>query len=109
MKDLLERARAVQARAYVPYSKFKVGASLLLEGGTVVTGCNIENASYGATLCAERVAIVKAMSENPGVAIEAVAVVTDSEPPASSTACACWGSKPGLVGWAISPIPRISP
>ena len=79
---LIRAAAAARKKAYTPYSKFKVGASLLLEGGEVVSGCNIENASYGATICAERVAIVKAMSENPGAGIEAIAVVTESEPPA---------------------------
>ena len=81
-KKLIRAATEARKNAYTPYSKFKVGASLLLDEGTVVSGCNIENASYGATICAERVAIVKAMSEKPGAGIEALAVVTDSEPPA---------------------------
>lgn len=57
--------KAIEARnnAYTPYSNFKVGASVLMEDGSVYTGCNIENASFGATNCAERTAIFKAVSE----------------------------------------------
>ena len=56
-------AAAMQQRSYVPYSHFPVGAALLCEDGTVFTGCNVENAAYGSTICAERTALVKAVSE----------------------------------------------
>ena len=62
-RELFERARAMLDMAYVPYSKFKVGACLLTSDGRTFTGCNVENASYGATICAERTAVVKAVSE----------------------------------------------
>src|SRR4051794_36443174 len=60
---LLERAKEARAQAYAPYSRFTVGAALLTEEGEVVTGCNVENASYGLSNCAERTALFKAVSE----------------------------------------------
>ena len=60
---LVELAFTMLDRAYVPYSRFPVGAALLCAGGTVFTGCNVENAAYGSTICAERTALVKAVSE----------------------------------------------
>lgn len=62
-KLLLEKAYEGRKNAYAPYSKFKVGAAVLMENGKIYTGCNIENASYGATNCAEKTAIFKAISE----------------------------------------------
>ena len=62
-EELLKKAKEGLANAYTPYSDFQVGAALLTEDGKVFTGCNIENASYGATICAERTAMVKAVSE----------------------------------------------
>ena len=62
-QELLDLARAAAGRAYVPYSHFPVGAALLCADGTVFTGCNVENAAYGDTICAERCAVVKAVSE----------------------------------------------
>ncbi len=70
-------ARKARQRAHAPFSGFKVGAALRTEQGEVVTGCNIENASYGLTLCAERVAVFKAMSEGLR-RFSAIAVVADS-------------------------------
>ena len=62
-KELCQKAIEMLDRAYVPYSHFPVGAALECADGTVFTGCNIENAAYGPTICAERTAIVKAVSE----------------------------------------------
>ena len=62
-QELLELARKASERAYVPYSHFPVGAALECADGTVFTGCNVENAAYGDTICAERTAAVKAVSE----------------------------------------------
>ena len=62
-QELVKLAIAMEERAYAPYSRFPVGAALLCEDGTVFTGCNVENAAYGSSLCAERTALVKAVSE----------------------------------------------
>ena len=75
LEALLEQARAVARNSYSPYSGFKVGAALRLTTGEVVTGTNVENVSYGLTLCAERSALVRAVSEfGPGIRIAALAV-----------------------------------
>lgn len=71
---LVSKAFQGRMNAYVPYSKFKVGAAVLTEDGKIYTGCNIENASYGATNCAERTAIFKAISEGHKT-IKAIAIV----------------------------------
>ncbi len=62
-KELIEMAKEMTKRSYVPYSHFHVGAALLCSDGSVYTGCNIENSAFGVTICAERVAIFKAVSE----------------------------------------------
>ena len=63
MNKLLEAALAAREKAHAPFSKFKVGAAIEDEIGRIFTGCNIENATYGLTMCAERVAVFKAISE----------------------------------------------
>ena len=75
-RNLVKIAIDARENAYVPYSKFKVGAAVLTEDDTIYTGCNIENASYGATNCAERTAIFKAVSEGHKE-IKAIAIVGD--------------------------------
>ena len=73
--DLVAQARQARDRAYVPYSNFPVGAALLGRSGRVYTGCNVENAAYPLTTCAERTAVTKAISEGEQE-FEAIAVVT---------------------------------
>jgi cytidine deaminase len=83
---LLAAAKKVQRRAHAPYSKFHVGAALLTKSGKVYTGCNVENASYGLTICAERVAITKAVSEGHRQ-FKAIAVVAPSNALSPCGAC----------------------
>jgi cytidine deaminase len=78
LAELSRIARRARRRAFAPFSRFKVGAALRTRTGEVVTGCNIENASYGLTLCAERVAVFKAVSEGMR-RFDAIAVVADSK------------------------------
>jgi cytidine deaminase len=82
MKELEKAARSVQARAHVPYSGFKVGAALQANDGSVFVGCNVENASYGLTTCAERVAIGTAVSAGYK-SFDRIVVVTDVDPPSA--------------------------
>lgn len=81
-KELMELAIKAREYAYTPYSNFQVGAVVLDQKGEVFTGCNIENAAYGPTNCAERTAIFKAISEG-STKFVALAVVADSELPVS--------------------------
>jgi cytidine deaminase len=75
LESLLEQARQAALNSYSPYSGFRVGAALRLNNGAVVTGTNVENVSYGLTICAERAALVAAVSQfGPGIRVEAVAV-----------------------------------
>lgn len=76
--ELLEAAEKAMENAYAPYSGFKVGAALLCSGGRVFTGCNVENSSYGASNCAERTAVFKAVSEGYKD-LEAIAIVSSGE------------------------------
>lgn len=80
IQTLLDQAIEARKKAYAPYSKFQVGAALLTKDKQVFLGCNIENASYGLTNCAERTAIFKAVSEGEKE-IEAIVVVGDTEGP----------------------------
>ena len=76
LEALLEQAQLAAQHSYSPYSKFRVGAALRLTNGEIVTGTNVENVSYGLTICAERSALVRAVSQfGPAIRIEAAAVV----------------------------------
>ena len=77
--ELIQKAREAKEFAYCPHSDFKVGAALLLENGKIILGCNVENISYGATNCAERTAIFKAIS-NGEQSFQAIAISSSSSP-----------------------------
>jgi len=78
IKELVNIAVEIRENAYSPYSKFRVGAAALMEGGKIFSGVNIENASFGATCCAERVAVFKAVSDGE-TKLKAIAIASDSE------------------------------
>lgn len=77
-EELLAAARSARENAVAPFSKFRVGAAVRTKSGRIYSGCNVENASYGLTICAERVAIFKALSEGER-SFDSIAVVTDTE------------------------------
>ena|SRR5436190_1627200 len=79
-EELIHAARQVRLNAHAPYSHFQVGAALLTAKGRIVTGCNVENATFGLTICAERVAVFKAISEGDHD-FESIAIVADTEAP----------------------------
>lgn len=98
IQKLIDRAIVARDKTYSPYSHFGVGAALLCEDGTIYEGCNIENASYGLTNCAERTAIFKAVSEGQ-TKFKALAVVADTEGP-----CAPCGACRQVMGEFNIPI-----
>jgi cytidine deaminase len=122
---VLDRLRAsaqdAAARAYAPYSKFCVGAALLFDDGSVVTGCNVENVSYGLTSCAERNALFRAISERgPEPKIVAIAVANSAGAPcppcgacrqviSEFAAAGAVVTFPGERGWETMPFARIFP
>ncbi len=81
-QELIDKAKEARLKAYAPYSNFKVGSAVLTENGTIFTGCNIENASLGLSICAERVAIFKAIASGCK-SIKAIAIICDTKEPCS--------------------------
>lgn len=117
LDTLFSGARRAAERAYAPYSKFSVGAALLLADGSVITGCNVENASFGLTSCAERNALFRTIAERgPAIQVAAVAIAnlnSSASPPCG--ACRQVLSEfvtpdavvvfPGEGGLQLSPVP----
>ena len=81
-QESFEYAKRARENAYAPYSHFKVGAALQLSNGEIITGCNVENVSLGATVCAERVALFSAIARYGAIKADSLVVVTDHDPPA---------------------------
>ncbi len=80
LQELYKEALRVQKNSYSPYSGYPVGAAIRTQSGKIYTGCNVENSSFGGTVCAERVAIFKAVSEEGRIEIASAVVVTDATP-----------------------------
>lgn len=104
--NLLEQARQAALHSYSPYSGFRVGAALRLANGEIVTGTNVENVSYGLTICAERAALVRAVSEfGPGIRIQAVAVANLNNSPSPP----CGACRQVLAEFILPDAPVIFP
>jgi cytidine deaminase len=101
---LVEAAAEVRGRAHAPYSSFKVGAAVIDEEGRVYVGCNVENASYGLSVCAERNAVAAAVAAG-SLGIEGIAVVTDTSPPTSP----CGACRQVLVEFGDFPVILANP
>ncbi|MGA3134950.1 MAG: cytidine deaminase [Terracidiphilus sp.] len=106
LENLLEQARQAALHSYSPYSGFRVGAALQLTNGQIVTGTNVENVSYGLTICAERSALVRAVSQfGPGIRIEAVAVANLNDAPSPP----CGACRQMLAEFILPEAPVIFP
>jgi homotetrameric cytidine deaminase len=106
LDDLLEQARQAAQNSYSPYSGFRVGAALRLSNGQVVTGTNVENVSYGLTICAERSALVFAVSRfGPEIRVEAVAVANLNDAPSPP----CGACRQMLAEFTLPGAPVIFP
>jgi homotetrameric cytidine deaminase len=82
-EEIYQSARTVRDRAYAPYSGFRVGAAARIRGtGEIVAACNVENVSFGATVCAERNVVFAAVARSGGADLEDLVLVTDADPPA---------------------------
>jgi cytidine deaminase len=90
IQRLIDAALAARRQAHAPFSRFLVGAALEVEGGRIITGCNCESASYGLTICAERVAVFKAHSEGIRTATRIAVVADTTEPTPPCGACRQW-------------------
>ena len=104
--SLLDSARQAALHAYAPYSGFRVGAALRLTSGEIVTGANVENVSYGLTICAERSALVRAVSQfGPEIRVEAVAIANLNAAPSPP----CGACRQVLAEFILPDAPVIFP
>ena len=102
---LVESARAVRDNAYAPYSGFRVGAAVISETGKIFVGCNVENASYGATLCAERAAIAHMLASGEHRVVTVAVFVDAAEPAMPCGICRQWISELGPNAEIVSATP----
>ncbi|HNV21969.1 MAG TPA: cytidine deaminase [Candidatus Hydrogenedentes bacterium] len=106
--SLLASATAAAAKAYAPYSRFQVGCALLTAQGNLFTGCNVENASYGLTICAERNTIFRAVAEEgPGMKIAELAVIALGHEFPPCGACRQWLDAHGKASVPVEPEDRL--
>lgn len=105
-EQLRQRAREAAERSYAPYSRFRVGAALLLRDGSVVTGCNVENVSYRLTCCAEQSALARAVSEHgPAIRLAAVAIANLN----GTASTPCGACRQTLAEFADATLPVLYP
>ena len=106
LAELFEQARDAARNSYSPYSGFKVGAALRLAGGEIVTGTNVENASYGLTICAERSALVRAVAQfGPEIRVAAVAIANLN----SAASSPCGACRQVLAEFVLPDAPVVFP
>ena len=98
IRELIDRAMAMLQRSYIPYSHFAVGAALLAKDGRIFTGCNIENAAYSPSVCAERTAFFKAISEG-ATEFDAIAIVGGKDRHADSFCPPCGVCRQVMMEW----------
>jgi len=106
VEALIEAARAVREHAHAPYSGFKVGAAVISETGTLHVGCNVESATYGATLCAERAAIARLVASGDHRVVTVAVFVDAAEPAMPCGICRQWIAELGPGAEIISATPH---
>lgn len=108
LEALVESARAVRDHAHAPYSRFRVGAAVISESGKIYVGCNVESATYGATLCAERAAIARLIAAGERRVVTVAVFVDDDEPAMPCGICRQWIAEHGPHAEIISATPAKS-
>lgn len=108
LEALMESARSVRGHAHAPYSRFKVGAAVISESGKIYVGCNVESATYGATLCAERAAIARMIAAGERRVVTVAVFVDGAEPAMPCGTCRQWIAEFGPHAEIVSATPHKS-